>query len=313
MNARFLIVLIGSVLFGLGYIRSFIAETTAEPPALPVYLDELVPELMAKHKVPGVSIVGIEQRRIAWSRQYGVRRAGSADPVTSGTLFEAASMSKPVAAYAALKLVEQGKLDLDRPLHEYLGRPYLPDEPLHLEITARMVLSHTTGFPNWRAGDQLRVNSEPGTRFTYSGEGFTYLQRVIEHITGESFAPYLRQTLLDPLGITDGSFSWHDGFAALSADGHDGNGKVLPSRKLYRKANIAYSFYCSPTEYAQFLIEMMKEDRSAAHSLSAESIEAMLTPTTKTATDSLIRCPRPRYGARSVHRQETRADGHPCW
>ncbi len=289
MTPLLLPILIGLVLFGQGYIRSFITETIVEKPALPGYLDELVPALMVKHKVPGVSIVGIEQRRIAWSRQYGVRRADSADPVTAGTLFEAASMSKPVAAYAALKLVEQGKLDLDRPLYEYLDRPYLPYEPLHLKITARMVLAHTTGFPNWRAGDRLRVKVEPGTRFTYSGEGFLYLQRVIEHITGESFAPYLRRTLLDPLGIKNGSFSWHDGFSPLSAVGHDGNGVVLPSRKLYRKANIAYSFYCSPTEYALFLIEIMKVDRSAAYSLSAASIEAMLTPTTKTATDSLIR------------------------
>ena len=296
MAARLLPVLIGLVLFGQGYIRSFIAETASETPALPAYLDELVPALMAKHKVPGVSIVGIEQGRIAWSRQYGVRRAGSAEPVTAETLFEAASMSKPVGAYAALKLVEQGKLDLGRPLYEYLGRPYLPDEPLHLKITARMALSHTTGFPNWRAGDGLRVKFEPGTRFTYSGEGFTYLQRVIEQITGESFEPYLKRTLLDPLGIKNGGFSWRDGFAALSAVGHDGKGVVLPSRKLYRKANIAYSFYCSPTEYALFLIEMMKGDRSAAHSLSAESIEVMLTPMTKTATDSLIR----RDGSRPV-------------
>lgn len=289
MIAWLLPVLIGLVLLGQGYIRSFIAETTSETPALPGYLDELVPELMAKHNVPGVSIVGLEQRRIAWSRQYGVRRAGGADPVTARTLFEAASMSKPVSAYAALKLVEQGKLDLDRPLHEYLGRPYIPDQPLHLKITARMVLSHTTGFPNWRVGGRLRVNSIPGTRFTYSGEGFTYLQRVLEHVTGESFEPYLRRTLLDPLGITNGGFSWRDSFAAHSAVGHDGNGKALPSRKLYRKANIAYSFYCSPTDYALFLIEMMKEDRSAPHSLSAESIRAMLTPTTKTATESFIR------------------------
>mgnify|MGYP002399028228 CR=1 FL=1 len=295
-TALLLPILIVLVFFGQGYVRSFITEITGETTALPGYLDELVPALMAKHKVPGVSIVGIEQRRIAWSRQYGVRRAGSADPVTAETLFEAASMSKPVAAYTALKLVEQGKLELDRPLHEYLGRPYLPDEPLHLKITARMVLAHTTGFPNWRAGDRLRVKAEPGTRFTYSGEGFTYLQRVIEHITGESFAPYLRRTLLDPLGIKNGSFSWRDDFSALAAFGHDGNGVVLPSRKLYRKANIAYSFYCSPTEYALFLIEMMRLNRSAAHSLSAASIEAMLTPTTKTATDSLIR----RDGSRPV-------------
>jgi CubicO group peptidase (beta-lactamase class C family) len=260
---------------------------TADTGPQPEGLDALVPALMAKHHVPGVAIAGIADRRLAWHRQYGVRRASSSDAVTPETLFEAASMSKPVGAYVALKLVESGKLDLDRPLHEYLRRPYVPDQPLHLKITARMTLAHRTGFPNWRkggwrAGGPLPVNFEPGTRFGYSGEGYTYLQRVIEHITGEPFEPYLTRTLLAPLGITTGGFSWQDRFAAIAAAGHDAKGEVPPSRELFREANTAYSFYCSPVEYARFIIEMLRVDRSAPHSLSAVSIAAMLTPTSET-------------------------------
>lgn len=260
----------------------------ASPPALPAALDDLVPALMARHHVPGVAIAGIADRRLAWTRAYGVRRAGAPERVTSATLFEAASMSKPVGAFAALKLVDQGRLDLDRPLHEYLGRPYVPDAPLHLQITARMALSHTTGFPNWRAGGwrqggPLPVQAPPGTTFTYSGEGYTYLQRVIEHLTGEPFEPYLQRTLLSPLGITTGGFSWRDSFAAIAAAGHNDRGEPMASRELFREANTAYSFYCSPSEYARFVVEMLRRDPPTPHSLSPAGLAAMLTPTTATA------------------------------
>ncbi len=255
-------------------------------PVLPTSLDELVPALMAKHKVPGVSIVGIEDRHIAWERQYGVRCPGRPEPVGSQTLFEAASMSKLPAAYVALKLVEQGRLELDRPLTEYLDKPYLADEPKHLKITARMVLSHTTGFPNWRNGGwrnggPLPVLAEPGTKFAYSGEGFTYLQRVMEQITGEPFERYVTRTLFEPLGITTASYLWKDGFEKLAAGLRPGQGDMPAKRTLYRAANAAYSLYCSPMEYALFLVEMLKRDRSAPHSLSVRSIDAMLTRTTK--------------------------------
>ncbi|MHC4180481.1 MAG: serine hydrolase domain-containing protein [Planctomycetota bacterium] len=249
-------------------------------------LDELVPELMAKLHVPGVSIVGIEDRRIAWERQYGVRRAGSTEKVDRDTVFEACSMSKLPLAYLALKLVERGKLDLNKPLVEYLDKPYLADQPLHKRITTRMVLSHTTGFPNWRdggwrRGGPLPVLFEPGTRFGYSGEGFLYLQRVIEHLTGAPFEEYIKDELFEPLKITISSYVWRDCYEKLAAAGHDSQGQVKPKRRLYRRANAGYSLYCTPHEYAKFLVEILKEDRTAAHSLSTRSVDLMLTRTTE--------------------------------
>jgi CubicO group peptidase (beta-lactamase class C family) len=250
----------------------------------PEILDELVPRLMTQHHVPGVAIVGIENRRFAWERFYGVRRAGESGPVDASTVFEAASMSKLLMAYAALKLVEQGKLDLDRSLAEYLDKPYLPDEPRHRRITARMVLSHTTVFPNWRTngwqnGGPLPLLHDPGTRFTYSGEGFLYLQRVVERITGTPIQSYLQKTLLDPLQMTNSSLVWQDRFSPQAAAGHDAQGEPLANRKLYHEANVAYSLYCTATDYAKLLLEMLAEDRSAPHSLSARSLDAMLTRT----------------------------------
>ncbi len=257
-----------------------------EPAALPEKIDALVPVLMAKHHVPGVAVVGLAHRTIAFERYYGVRTAGKTAPIDAYTVFEAASMSKPPAAYVALKLVEQGKLDLDRPLHEYLDHPYLTDTPLHLKITARMVLSHTTGFPNWRAGGWLAggplpVNFEPGSKFGYSGEGFTYLQHVLEHITDEPFERYVQRTLLKPAGITRSSYVWNDDIAKFAAAGHTAKGNVPASRELFRRSNPAYSLYCTPRDYALFLVELLKPDRTTPHSLSARSLATMLTRTTQ--------------------------------
>ncbi len=256
------------------------------PDSLPKSLDTLVPPLMVKYSVPGVSIVGLEHRRIAWERQYGVCRAGRPDLVNAGTIFEAASMSKLPAAYLAMKLVEQGRLDLNRPLYEYLDHPYLTNEPLHLKITARMVLTHTTGFPNWRkggwrGGGALHVLCEPGTKFTYSGEGFTYLQWVIEHITGEPFEHRVKKDLFEPLGMTASSYTWREEFEKTASAGHDAKGSVLLNRTLYRQANAAFSLYCPPMDYALFLEEMLRNDRSAAQSISVKTTEEMLTPAIK--------------------------------
>lgn len=264
----------------------FAPRIFSEEVSLPHNLDKLVPQLMAKHHVPGVGIVGIEKQRIAWERYYGVRSAGKSQRVDSKTIFEAASLSKLPAACAALKLVEQGKLNLDRPLSDYLGRPYLTNAPLHLKITARMVLSHTTGFPNWREGGwrsdgPLPVLREPGSQFGYSGEGFLYLQRVMEHLTGETLEPYLQRTLLKPAGMKSSSYVWQKEFERSAAAGHNAKGELPKKRELYRDANAAYSLYCTPREYALFLLEILKTDRSAKHSLSASSLKAMLTRTTK--------------------------------
>jgi CubicO group peptidase (beta-lactamase class C family) len=251
-------------------------EVGPEPDAL----NRILPVLMSRHHVPGAAMLGIAEGRIAWEMYFGVRQAGESSLVDETTVFEVASMTKPLCAYAALKLAEQGKLDLDRPLSSYLSQPYLKDAPLHEKITARMALSHTTGFPNWRPkGQALQVLHEPGTQFGYSGEGIFFLQHVIEEISGEGYEGYMQRTLLQPLGMKSSSHVWQPDFATHAAAGHDGAGKVKPDRKLYTKPNAAYSLYSTPRDYAAFVLEMMNADRSAPHSLSADSIHAMLTRT----------------------------------
>ncbi|NLE37437.1 MAG: beta-lactamase family protein [Pirellulaceae bacterium] len=240
-------------------------------------LDDLIPRLMILHSVPGVSVAVVEDRAVAWRRQYGLRQAGTDEKIDENTLFEACSMSKPVFAYVVLQLVEQGRLDLDRPLVEYLDEPYLSDDPRHEKITARMVLCHSCGFPNWRKkGEPLRVKFEPGTRFEYSGEGFKYLQHVIERLTGTTLEKHARRALLDPVGMKSSSFVWEKPYEQLAAAGHDEQGVVKTAKPRFLEANSAASLFTTPSEYALFQIEMMRPDRSAEHSLSRETIEKML-------------------------------------
>ncbi len=255
-----------------------LAAQPAQDTSLIHEVETRLPKLMAKHHVPGAAVVRIEDRRIAWAKYLGVREAGKEAPVDAATVFEAASMTKPLAAYAALKLVEQGFLDLDRPLASYLSQPYLRDQPLHLKITARMVLNHTSGFPNWRGAQGLKVLHEPGTRHGYSGEGFQLLQLVLTQITGRPYESLMQEMLLRPLGMTSSSHVWAEHFASCVAAGHDDQGRVKTDRKLYHRPNAAYSLYCTPRDYAAFVIEMLKSDRKAAHSVGAASLRAMLTP-----------------------------------
>ncbi|MBN2130076.1 MAG: CapA family protein [Sedimentisphaerales bacterium] len=245
-------------------------------------LEAKIPPLMEAEHVPGLSMVLIRDNRIVWKGVFGVRAAGKPEKVDETTVFEAASMSKPLFSYAVLKLVEKGRFDLDRSLDSYLPEPYLPDQPLAKQITARMVMLHRTGLPNWReggwrAGGPLPVLHEPGTRFTYSGEGYLYLQRAIERVTGKSLNAWMEESSLRPLNMRRSSYEWRDALADNFAGGHDKDGNLKKARRFYERGNAAYSLYTTPTDYALFLMEMMNPDRSAGHSLTAETIEKMTT------------------------------------
>ena len=125
---------------------------TADTTATISQLEHEVPSLIKKDDVPGVAIAVIRGGKTKWVHGFGVKNEKSGQPVTAETVFEAASLSKTVFTYGVLKLVDQGKLGLDVPLTTYLPKPYI-DDPRLAKITARIVLSHRTGFPNWRGAD----------------------------------------------------------------------------------------------------------------------------------------------------------------
>jgi CubicO group peptidase (beta-lactamase class C family) len=230
---------------------------------------------MAEGDIPGLSIAVVSDGKVAWSRAFGVKNSETKEPVDDNTVFEAASLSKPVFAYAVLKLVEMGKLDLDTPLTKYLPGKYdVGDDPRLDQITTRHVLSHTTGFPNWRPRGEttLKIYFTPGDRFSYSGEGFVYLSRVAEHITGEKLDLFLKRTVLDPLGMHSSSYVWRDDYEARKTFSHNSVGRVS-GRGKPDKVNAAASLQTTATDYARFICAIIN-----GTGLKPETARLMLTP-----------------------------------
>ena len=148
-------------------------------------------------------------------------------PLDAGTIFEAASLSKPVFAYLVLRLADRGEFDLDRPLSEMLEYPRLAHDERYKRITGRIVLSHGTGLPNW-GGEKLTLQFDPGTAYGYSGEGFVFLQKAIERVTGRSLEELARREVFQPLGMTRSSFVWQERFAGNAAYAKDWLWNVAP-------------------------------------------------------------------------------------
>ena len=244
------------------------------------WLRERVPALMRKHRVPGVSIAIIQRNAVHWAQGFGVRDARGDDPVTVDTIFEACSMSKPVLALSALRLVQDGRLDLDTPLTRYLGHDYLPDQPEHRLITARMALTHRTGLPNWRMGyaepdGPLPLLFPPGSEYTYSGEGILFLQRAMEAIVETPLDRYAEESLFAPLGLSHTSYVWTERIEQDLASGHDEKG-AFKERTRYRKADGAYSLYTTPTDYARLMLTLMDADVGREAFLTRATIDTML-------------------------------------
>lgn len=177
--------------------------------------------------VPGAAYARISRSSIE-CKPVGFRDLASGLLVTDSTIFEAASLSKPVFAYAVIRLVEIGTIDLDRPLDSYLPSPYPIADRRGSEITARHVLSHTSGLPNWRhaANERLSLAFAPGTQYLYSGEGYYFLQTVVEHLTGKPTAQLMRSAL-DKLGMRDSSYVWRNADNTNCALPYDAEGKPL--------------------------------------------------------------------------------------
>ena len=260
-------------------------------------IENLTPEWMKELNIPGVSIALIRNYEIAFTKYFGVKDIRTSSPVTDETMFEACSMSKPVFAYIVLKLVEQKKLELDKPLNNYLSEEFVSeDDEYSNKVTARMILSHTGGFPNWRKGEEERegplpIYFNPDTRFSYSGEGYFYLQRVIEKITGKSLEENAKELLFQQSGLNHSSFIWSDKIDSLISCGHDTSGNFLVKSK-YLHPNSAYTLYITAEDYAKFIVEIMNSYQSNSFLLSESYVKKMLEP----QVDILVRDPIERPG-----------------
>jgi CubicO group peptidase (beta-lactamase class C family) len=249
-----------------------LAKTARDGRALVARLEALIPRLMSEGEVPGLSIALIRDARIYWARGFGFKQIDTKAPVDQRTMFEAASLSKPVFAYAVLKMAERGDLDLDAPLSKYLPAYIENDQRLDL-ITARRVLTHTTGFPNWRPeGKPLTINFTPGERFSYSGEGFVYLQKAVERLTGKPLNEVMRKEVFAPLDMSNSTYVWQDGIGPQMAAGHTQDGKAMKNHRG-PEANAAASLRTTPSDYAKFVIALM-----SGAGLKETTVRQMLTP-----------------------------------
>lgn len=264
-------------------------------------IEKLTPELMNELKVPGVSISIIQKNKIAYSKSFGEVDADSKVQVDDNTMFEACSMSKPIFAYLVLRLVEERKLDLDKSLSNYLQELFVSDDDDYPnQITARMILCHTSGMPNWRKGDEERnapipLYFKPGTRFNYSGEGIYYLQKVVEKITNQSLENYAKENLFDKLGLISTSFVWKESFDKQIATGHNGEGKCN-KREKYNHSNAAFTLYTTPNEYAKIIIDIMNPKIENGFYLSEKMVDEMLSHQVRVDTRDVIDRPGRNFG-----------------
>jgi CubicO group peptidase (beta-lactamase class C family) len=241
-----------------------------------------IPALMDSAGVPGLAIAVVADGGVAWSAGFGTRSADSGGEVDEHTVFEAASLSKPVFAYAVLQLVDSGLIDLDTPFAEYFDYSDIAHDERHRRITPRMALTHSTGFPNWRPRQgrgsrrrgQLTINFEPGERFSYSGEGFGYLQRAVMHVTGQPLQDLASRLVFEPLQMTRSSYVWQDRLEDNLALPHGAEGEVLRKSKPARGGgHAAATLHTTATDYARFIAAVMDGEL-----LSDTMAAAMLTP-----------------------------------
>jgi CubicO group peptidase (beta-lactamase class C family) len=216
--------------------------------------------LITEATVPGVAAAIIRDGRLDRYACCGVGSAQSADVVDENTVFEAASLTKPVFAHMVLQLVEQGYLSLDAPLGDYLPN-YVPGDDRASTITPRQALSHTPGLPNWRNAEwPLKTHFAPGDRFSYSGEGFLYLQKAVEAITGKRAHVLVEQLVLAPFAMTRSSLIWDSRFNANRAYPHDDFGRAALSFKP-AEANAAWSLQTTASDFGRFLLAVLDGSR----------------------------------------------------
>lgn len=220
----------------------------------PETIDHFIKSYMDYYHIPGVSFALVKEGKLAYHQTYGLKNAWEQTPVEEETLFEAASISKPVFGFSVLRLVEKGVLALDTPLYQYFPYEDIAYDERYQLITARMALSHQTGFPNWRSS-KLEIKFDPGTQYGYSGEGFVYLGKVIKHLTGKDLDDILQEEVIQPMKMGPTSFSWNDYLAVHAATGHLLDN--VTEKWHPEKPNVAASMHTEAKVFSNFMIGLL--------------------------------------------------------
>ena len=210
--------------------------------------------------VPGLSAAFVERDQVVWSEGFGVCRDQSGDPISAETVFAVASLSKPPFAHIVLRLCSRGILDLDTPLADLYPEPYEargldPNMPELRLVTARQVLSHSSGLGNFEDADVGRIGFPPGSRWHYSGEGYLYLQTVVEHLTGLPLEQVAEVEVFEPLEMTSTSYRWRPEAESVAGTGDD---RPSTEGHEFTKAFAAWSLHTTAREYARFVVDTLQ-------------------------------------------------------
>ena len=243
--------------------------------------------LLRASSIPGLGVALVQNSAVSWTASFGVKNTVTGEPISSDTVFSAASLGKPISAFLALSLWAQSKLDIDSGIGRYLGI----DDPEIGSITPRQILGHTSGLPNWfpelverlKGGSVLPkgsiLSARPGERYLYSGEGYFWLQRVLERITGLPFNSIAEQELFERLGMERTSFVWKSDFEGTAASGHDEHDQPLDWTervRIHSYANSAASLYTTPQDLGVFVASLMaprSEDQRIVDEMLLSQIE----------------------------------------
>jgi CubicO group peptidase (beta-lactamase class C family) len=277
------------------------ASDTGRWQSLIAYLEKEIPSLLNREPAtPAAAMALIADAKLLWSRGFGVTDRMTNGAVDADTVFEFGSVSKTVFAYAVMKACEKGLLNLDTPLTKYTSERILSGDPRLDLITPRLVLSHKTGFQNWRSKtDPLKISFTPGAGWGYSGEGYYYLQSVLTQVAGHvdsndcktyddglrvcatDFDAYMRSNLLMPFAMTTSGYVYRDGMARP----HDEKGQMIADRKSTRVDAARYGsagqLHSTVNDYAKFLIEIIDPKPRDEYRLSAASLQEMTRPQIK--------------------------------
>lgn len=249
-------------------------------------LTQKIPSLMKQASIPGLSIAVIREGRLLWHGSFGVKNVKTNEPVTGETIFEAASLTKPLFAYAVMKLVEEGVFTLDTPLINYIPEKLLEENllthPLLLEgfqlekfkkVTSRHVLSHSSGLPHGERGKPYPIFFEPGEKYKYSAGGYYYLQLVVERLKNKPLEQIIQEYVLGPLEMKSSSMVWREDYESRAAVGHNFLGETTGEFRKRTRAHAAATLYTTAEDYARFVVAVLNDT-----GLKSSTVREMLTP-----------------------------------
>lgn len=221
-------------------------------------LEAQAPGLLTRLNMASLSVAVLEEGRVAYTQAWG--QASPGQIATSNTLYNVASLAKPVSAEVAMRLIATGRIGLDEAMSAYWVDPDLAEDPRASRLTPRLVMSHRTGLPNWRADDGgvLKFDREPGESFGYSGEGFEWLARFIESKTGTPFEELAQTLVFAPSGMNDTAYTRRPWFSGRLAAPYDADMAAL-TPQIAEKYVASDDLITTPTDYAQFMIGILNQ------------------------------------------------------